>query len=402
MQTCILTLGILLAGQISDSSGTRYSVLPPAAPANGATVETAQSLPAQPPIVQPPAGQQPWSDRTPMTPPPATQPPARRVAPAGLTKVIKPADLLQSLAKPVGSEKLVGVPLSLGEAVQKARSRTEQTRRVTLYWELSQAIVEFHLASREELELKSLSSGLGQKNQSWGSALQAATARQQVARSAVEVAQHCLHKELGLQQGSQQDRGRTSSDLLPLPSDLPHCGAYETKYEQIFQGRTSREAEQLSKLLPLRHKDLSQRALESTTARERLISLRGQLNPQGDSTQLLKSYEQLALQRQAFVATAFQYNANIARYTELAVPQEIGTVRLVSMLIQSGGKSGDDWQPGAIRRAAAEERVPQQNNAGHYQPRTYGNPGRSETRRVPTGEAKGEHSILVQPQRSDQ
>jgi len=375
MQICIIALGILLVGQIDDAGGVRHSGAGSAALANGGVEDKAR--------------------------PPATQPRADlslvATAPARLTKVARPAELLARLSKQVGIEKLVGVQLSLAEAVQNASSRAEQTRRVGLYWELSQAVTNFHLASLEELELQSLLNGLGgnnlgQASQVWEVALQAVSARKQVARSAVKVAQLCLHQELG----------RVSESNFPLPSDLPHCGAYQTKYEQIFQGRTSREAKQLGELLPLRYKELRQRASEAAAAREWLILVSQQRSPQSDGTQLLKAYEILALQRQTFVATAYQYNENIARYTELAVPQEIGTMRLVAMLIQTKGNSGVEWQRGAIQRATAEEAVPQ-NNAERYQPRsTYAEPGRSETRRVPAGEVKGERSILVTPKKAEQ
>ena len=384
MQACIFTVGILLFGQVGGLSGDRYSGVPPATPAGGDTLESQQA----------PTGQQPWNDQSTELQSAATAPvgnplrpanPPAATSPARLTKVTQAAELLSTLAKPVGREKLGGVPLSLAEAVQNARSRAEQTLRVNRYWELSQAVTEFHLVSQEELELQSLRSGLAQASQAWGLAQQAVAARKRVAQSAVQVAQFCLQQELG----------RTDASNLPLPSDLPHCGAYQTKYEQIFQGRTSREAQQLGQLLPLRHQELGQRALEATRVREWLLLVMQQRSPQSDGTQLLKAYEQLALQRRAFVATAYQYNANIARYAELAVPQEIGTVRLVAMLIQSEGNAGVDWQRGAIQRASAEEELSSSKNPRHQ--RTYAEPGRSETRRVPTGQEKGEHSILVAP-----
>ncbi len=379
MRTCVLALGILLAGQIDAHGEDRYLRGASATATSGDAARTAQAA-SSPPAISPSQ----------------TMTHSQTAAPSRLTKVTRSAELLASLAKPVGIEKLAGVPLSLTAAVQNAQSRTEQTRRVELYWELSQAATNFHLASLEELELQSLLNGLGandlgQASQAWGPAQQAVTARKQVARSAVKVAQLCLQKELG----------RVSESNLPLPSDLPHCGAYQTKYEQIFRGRTSREAEQLGGLLPLRHKELGQRASEATTALKWLNLVSQQRSPQSDGIQLLKAYENLALQRQAFISTAYQYNANIARYTELAVPQEIGTLRLVAMLIQTESDTGVEWQRGAIQRATAQEAVPKKKVERH-QPRTYADPGRSETRRVPMKGSQSERSILVAPNNSKQ
>ena len=409
MQTCILALGILLAGQLSDSSGTRYSVLPPGTTANGGAMELSQPQSpehhghqhghshheqqhpyqrAEQPVVTQPE-EQPLRMAT---PPRAVVPPVTTATPPQLTKVTPSSDLLRSLAKPVGRDKLSGMSLSLSEAVNNARSRAEQTRRVKLYWELSQAVTDFHLASLEELELTSLYNGLGQAGQAWGTAQQAVATRKQVTHSSVVVAQWRLQKALG----------RASDTRLLLPSDLPHCGAYKTKYEEIFQRRTSPEAQQLGGLLALRHQQLGQLASDAAAAREWLILVRQQQSPQNDSTQLLKAYEQLALQRQTFVATAYQYNANIARYTELAVPQKVGNVRLVSMLIQSSGNTESNRQPGAVRQATAEEELPSKNNAQHYNaqhynPQTYAEPERNETRRVPANTGKGERSIVVAP-----
>ena len=284
--------------------------------------------------------------------------------------------------------------MSLGEAVQNASSRAVQTERVKLYWELSQAVTDYHLASLEELELQSLGSRLAQPGPFWGAAEQAVAARKQITRRAAQVAQLRLSRELG----------NMAEIRPPLPIDLPHCGAYKTKYEQLFQGRSSHEAQQLGELLSLRHDQLDLLARNATAAREWLLLVREQLSPQDDSTQLLKAYEQLALQRQAFVITAYQYNANIARYTELAVPQQIGTGRLVAMLIQSEGNLVGGRQQGSVQQATAEEALPQQratqNNTRHYKPKTYAEPKLDNTPQSPASNSNADRSILVAPKRS--
>ena len=403
MQTCIVVLGILLAGQLNDSSGTRYpgEISPPLNDQQNDQQTWADQQPAisLPTMGQPAMGQpvekNPLRSAAPaatLPAPPLSRPPQQQAPQAGLTKVTQAGELLRSLAKTVGREKLSGTPLLLAEAIQNARSRAEQTRRVNLYWELSRAVTDYHLASLEELELQSLRSGLTQAGQAWSAAQQAAATRKQIARSTAQVAQLRLSKALGA----------ANKSHLPLPTDLPHCGAYETKYEKIFQGRTSREAQQLGELLSLRHDQLDLFAMNAAAAREWLLLVRQQLSPQDDNTQLLKAYEQLALHRQAFVASAYQYNANIARYTELAVPQKVGNVRLVAMLIQSKGNAVGNQQHGAVRQATAEEAMPQNhgspNNTHRYKPKTFAEPDRNETRRVPSGKAKGQQSILVMPQ----
>jgi len=400
MQTCLLLLGIVLTGQINDSGGPRYSSVPAGRPLGGsdaaatppATGQLSRQYPQQPPQ-QLPLGSEPLNFK-PLRPaaPPASTPP--EAGTARLAKVVAPVELLRALSKPAGAEKLAGTQLSLAETVQSAGTRHEQTRRVKLYWELSQSVAEFRLVALEAVQLKSIYDGLGfaQRNPTWQQAQQTIAARSKAARSAVRVAQLRLQKELE----------RTSDGNLPLPSDLPHCGAYQTRFEEIFQGRTSGEAQQLSQLLPLRHQELQQRALSTVAALESYSSVSQQRSPQSDGTELLKAYENLALQRCAFVATAYQYNANIVRYTALAVPQKVGAVRLVAMLIPSEAKSSSDrqlggnWQRGAIQRATAEQALPESGAQSSGQ-RTFVEEGRSRALRVPAEVHGEERSILVAP-----
>lgn len=409
MHACLITLGIILTSQVADPTGRYGLATPPAssesAAAQAATYPSSQQTPADTSTVASgenplrpslPASTQPTGASQPATSsqlgtasqPPTTRPPASSAPTGRLTKVVKPIDLLKNLVKPSVQQPLAGEPLSLAEAVNGSRSREVQTRRVRLYWDLSRLVSDYRLAVREEAELTSQHNGLSQPEAHWTTAISAANARRQVALNAARAAQLQLQRELG----------RSVDAPLPLPSDLPHCGAYETKYQQIFQGRTSREAQQLADLLPLRHQQLSQRAADTTAAMQWYKLVSQQRGAQSDTRLLLKAYEQLALQRQMFITSAYDYNENIARYTALAVPQQVGTVRLVSMLIQSPNTPNTNWQPGAIQRASAEESGGKSAVAGRYQPRTFaeGN-GRSETRRIGTDGQPDEHSIVVDP-----
>lgn len=405
MHACLITLGIILTSQVADPTGRYGLATPPASSESAAPAATYPSgqqtqadasvaAPAENPLrsslpasTQPTGASQLATSSQPGTTsqPPTTRTPATSTPPGRLTKVVKPIDLLKNLVKPSVQQPLAGEPLSLAEAVNGSRSREIQTQRVRLYWDLSHLVSDYRLAVREEAELASQRNGLSQPEAHWTTALNAANARRQVAFNAARAAQLQLQRELG----------RSADAPLPLPSDLPHCGAYETKYQQIFQGRTSREAQQLAELLPLRHQQLGQRAADATAAMQWYKLVSQQRGAQSDTRLLLKAYEQLALQRQMFVASAYQYNENIASYTALAVPQQVGTVRLVSMLIQS---PNTDWQPGAIQRASAEESGGKSAVAGRYQPRTFAEgSGRSETRRVGTDGQPDEHSIVVDP-----
>lgn len=405
MQTFICLVGIVFTAQVAGTAGDRYaqSVLPPGSESPAAASTPFADAPSEPTTQQPfapsadnplrvspsppnqPASSPPFATTNPpastsrASTPRASAAPATNASPARLTKVQKPADLLKNLLTPAEQQKLQGTPFSLADAVQGTQSRLQQSQRVALYWDLSKAVSDYYLTVREELDLQSQRNGLLQADREWDDAQSGAKARRNTALSAVKVAQLRLQKACG----------RAGGAALPVPSDLPHCGAYQSKYDKIFQGRTSREAEQLSNLLPLRHRQLTQLSAETTDALNWHSRVSQQRAAQDGATLLLKAYEQLALQRRAFVSAAYQYNAEIARYTELAVPQDVAPVRLVAMLIQTDAK----WQEGAIRRASAVE----SGGSGSYPPRTFGGDGRSQRLRVPTGDATDERSILVQP-----
>ena len=148
---------------------------------------------------------------------------------------------------------------------------------------------------------------------------------------------------------------------LPLPSDLPHCGDYQTRYEKNFADRPLAEAEQLNGLLPLLYEDLLKQAAALTADLEWLHNVDQQRNPQSDGTVLLKSYELVNLRRQMFIKAVLQYNMSIGRYAELASPGEVGPDRLVAMLI-SRPRVEARIDP-EITRTSAEEPVETQSNS---------------------------------------
>ena len=125
---------------------------------------------------------------------------------------------------------------------------------------------------------------------------------------------------------------------LPLPGDLPHCGNYQSHYEQIFAGRPAAKAQELSALLPLRYAELKSAAAAVTAPKTGW--LRSKRPPcDSDGTGSLRALELLALHRRAFVQIARDYNRRIARYVELATPGEIGSERLIGRLIMRAGAS---------------------------------------------------------------
>jgi hypothetical protein len=159
---------------------------------------------------------------------------------------------------------------------------------------------------------------------------------------------------------------RGPSDL-PLPADMPHCGSYHSKYEVIFAGRSSPEAQQLAALLPQRYAELKDAAAAITRAEEWLNNVARNDNASGTGT--LRALEFLALRRRAFVQIARDYNRRIARYAELASPGEIGTDRLIGILIKTehtstATRSSSPTPPPGRQSNATSEHPPQTFAAG--------------------------------------
>ncbi|NOY29113.1 MAG: hypothetical protein GXP28_02735 [Planctomycetes bacterium] len=372
MHSLLLTLAIALAGQVTAGSGTRY--------------EPAQEIPTSQPVLPPqprqsqprlPAadyradgrnrGQQPLARPLPAKSPLASNGHVATTAPA---TTIKPSELIRSLLKPPTTGQLAGSPLSLAEAVEGANSRSEQTRRVEAYWDLSEATANYYRTLREMIALRTMQRSITQPSALWEQTRQSLDQREQAARRSAETAQARMQRMLG----------RTAGPL-PLASDLPHCGAYDTRYDQIFSGRLpAPEAQQLNKLLPLAHQQIRNQAAHVLAAHEWRETVSQRRDPQTDGRALLKAHELLSLSRQTFIQSLRSYNVNIARYAEIASPGQIGTGRLVAMLIYTDASQGSAWNRRGIRRTSGEEAIDRRDSG---QPRTFAE--------------EAEHSILTTP-----
>jgi hypothetical protein len=334
----------------------------------------------------PPAERQPW-DISPVTPPGDTSAlPAEQPASGELTNAateIKPSALLRSLADAPPTGQLAGSPITLSEAITGSATRLEQTARVAAYWELSTAVTDYYLALREATELDTLRQGISRPSFAWDEARLAQSARVEAARLTAEAAQYRLQNLL-----------KRAAGELPLPSDLPHCGAYETRYQENFTGRDSADALELSELIPQLHQELRNQTASVEADRLWLQSVSQQRDPQSDGNLLLKAYELLTLRRREFVRGVSAYNIQIARYTQMASPGQVETDRLVAMLIETTPTNGGN---SAITRTSAEEPIDSE-SPQRIPPRTFAeeDPPAAQPQSVPNnGE---ERSILVRPQ----
>lgn len=255
-----------------------------------------------------------------------------------------PVEILSGyLEAPIESQ-LKGTPLALADVLVNSINRTEQSQRVSAYWDFSQAVAGYYLALKEHTELVTLQQGITLPSPAWQQARDTADARLQLARDRARVAQEYVTLLTG----------NTTPGYTPLPSDQPYCGAYETQYAQLFKDRSSMIAEQLNELLPRSYQDLSTRAAEIETARQWMFKMSDARSPQSDGTELLKAYELYAARRRMFLDAVKDYNMAILRYTEIATPGTLETERLVAMLIRTGSSPQSTFDSD-VQRAASEE-----------------------------------------------
>jgi hypothetical protein len=276
--------------------------------------------------------------------------------------------------------------------------RLDQTQRIEAYWDLCSSVADYYLGLREQDELQKLRATVSRPGSTWQQAESELGVRIGTSQRAAVAAQYRLASLLG--------RG---SDSLPLPGDLPHCGDYYARYSQVFAGRPSAEAQQLSELLPLRYEELKDSATAVARAQEWLDQIAAQRSDASDGTGTLRALELLALRRRAFVQIARDYNRRIERYTELASPGEIGADRLLGMLIKQDGADSTATRssspvPPLNRQSQMKSATPPRTFAEGWEPlKSDGQPAAKHDESVAPASAEAssephvEHSLLVSP-----
>lgn len=379
MSVSMLILSLLLTGQVSldDRYGTPATDPVETAPARNVAPPSSfgapVSIPAKnsvkpPPSVSSPAGTSsqpprqmptmtegdygygapatsgspPTSSQLNLPRPPASSPSRQSIgsrAPitaqtADAAGTSKARSMMRAILTAPSGAKLAGRPVSLSEVVSSASSRQEQSRRIDAYWDLCSAVADYYLGVREQDELQRLRGAVSSVGPVWQEAESELGVRIATSLRAAVASQYRLASLMG-------DSGNSG---LPLPSDLPHCGDYYARYEQVFAGRESMEAKELSELLPMRYEELVDSTAAVTRAEENLAAVASQ---RGDGSAQLRALELLAMRRRAFVQVARDYNRRIARYTELSTPGEIGSERVLSMLIKRDGVPNTATRPGS-------------------------------------------------------
>jgi hypothetical protein len=282
------------------------------------------------------------------------------------------------LAAPPGNQ-LRGEQVRLIEVISTGGSRTDQTQRVEAYWDLCSSVADYYLGLREQEELRKIGSSSTQPGESLQEAVQKFNVRLGTSLRAAKASQYRL--------ASLMSRGPNN---LPLPGDLPHCGTYLTKYQEIFVGRGSPEAQELASLLAARYAELKDSAADVLVAQDWVSGVQSR-SPSSDSPGSIRAMELLALRRRAFVQIARDYNRRIARYSELAAPGQIGPDRLTGILIK---------RPTSSTRSAIPSKQSSEFDSAPPQTFVNGSVRRDDAVRPTSGEATtptGERSLLLVP-----
>ena len=174
--------------------------------------------------------------------------------------------MMASMLSSPNSSRLAGRPVRLADVVAGASSREAQSQRIGAYWDLCSSVADYYLGVREQDELQRLRSTVASVGPAWQQAAAELGVRLGTSQRAAVASQYRLASLMG----SADPTG------LPLPADMPHCGDYYARYDQVFAGRETPEAQQLSELLPMRYQELCDASLAVTRAEEFLNAVAAQ------------------------------------------------------------------------------------------------------------------------------
>jgi hypothetical protein len=272
--------------------------------------------------------------------------------------------VVQAMQLPAGSP-VVGQPMTLLAALGSTADRSQQLKVVRAYWRLVQSAAEYSFCRDYVKALARIKPG-GPADASVKPATAAAAAQLREAELATVRAQYELAELIRLPAGSP----------LPLPNDRPVVVPYDTKFNEMFAGRTPPEGARLSdKILPLQRQAIEDRAAAVQAADDTLIAVSDNYQSgRGDAVAVVTCGRELLRQQRAFIETVCAYNRNIADYALLVValatpPQDLVTILIGSPSGTSGATPSGDGQP--ARPTSATEPIPT-------------NPTRQPARNVPT------------------
>jgi hypothetical protein len=133
----------------------------------------------------------------------------------------------------------------------------------------------------------------------------------------------------------------SSNDGLPLPSDLPLVGRYQTRFNELFANRPAPAAiGRINATLPL-YLDLINARADSVDAGQHALNTAVDAYQSGQVRieRVLQQYVQLRDQRIAFLAVIRDYNNAIADYALRVARPGLSVQEVVSMLVVTSSNS---------------------------------------------------------------
>ena len=222
--------------------------------------------------------------------------------------------------------RLSGRSMKLVEALSYANTPQRQLKVIHAYWYLVSSVARYNLECRLVRRLEDLGSSAAD-GATMQTSLASAAATREEARCVAITAQHALAEAAMLGVG----------DSLPLPADLPHVGAYRTRFAQIFSVKPAPPRMRLiDRALPIHCKAINARALAIMAADKSLQAAMADRGAgRGDFEGVVSRIAQLNRQHLALVDAVCNYNHEIVEYAVASLAQPISGPALVAMLIET-------------------------------------------------------------------
>jgi hypothetical protein len=214
--------------------------------------------------------------------------------------------------------------MTLQQALTRRTDPTRYAEFVKVYWRLSQLLAVYHDALQGAAELAQLP----QPRVAYQQALLQAAG----AAAEAEVRQARL---LALtSQGELADH--MAGTAAPLPQDTPLTGAYKSKFEAVFAGRTPPAgARRLHETFDARLAVIEARAASVVAAENAFAAVaNAYANGQLTVSDVLREHARLQADRREFLRSVYDYNAAIAEYAYLAAGPNRTPEIIASMLVE--------------------------------------------------------------------
>ena len=240
-----------------------------------------------------------------------------------------------------------GVETSLSHVLKEAQGRTERRRIVLAYWDLVLKVAQHHYAIDEVGELASIAKSLSADTLLLEAAVATAEARRREARLNAVQAQHELAEKAGWPYHGE-------SDGLPVPTETPILGRYDTKFDLIFARRPPPQlACRIHGTLDLTREVIAADAASIISTLRVYHELKHRFDrDQAAIEDVLRSHDQLHRSRVKFLSSVLRYNHDIAEYALVAASRTVSREQVVAMLLPRRKGITDGVNSGNAQAAA--------------------------------------------------